>query len=367
MPRMSENDPSSDIPGLHVPALPPVDMIIRPLAEAGGDDDGDGPDASDGADEADGAGGSGAPAAPDEAGAGAAEPAPLTQEMSAAVAKAYADAVPRPTGAAAAAHPPQIPLAPAKRVQARFNPLADWALYVVVFVGGCLGTALRYGLSLVMPVPVAAHGFWSAFHTATFLANMCACLLFAWLATYLSQASWIRKRARQLVSRGAGMGFCGGFSTLSAMVIEELTAIQRGQIAGFVAYALASFVCGLLVAAVGVKAALLMSARRAARSHEVQHVAPSAPPAGDYGQPQAGGDAGGAAGTGAPAAIDGTAVTGVAGAAAVPVAIEPEPVTDEIPLVADPIAGVAEERTSGPAGHATGGADHAAPAGEARP
>ena len=35
--------------------------------------------------------------------------------------------------------PPQIPLAPLKQLQARFNPLADWMMYLVIFAGGCFG------------------------------------------------------------------------------------------------------------------------------------------------------------------------------------------------------------------------------------
>ena len=53
---------------------------------------------------------------------------PSTQEMSEVHARSYAASIPHPTGAAAAEQPPQIPLAPVKRVQAQFNPLADGLL-----------------------------------------------------------------------------------------------------------------------------------------------------------------------------------------------------------------------------------------------
>ncbi|MBT1181965.1 CrcB family protein [Bifidobacterium sp. CP2] len=289
-----------------------------------------------------------------------AEPDPTTQEMTAAHARSYATASPRPTGAAAAAEPPRIPLAPAKRVQAQFNPLADGMIYLVVFVGGFVGTAMRYGLSLLMPTPAAERGFLSAFHTATFTANMLACFIFAALTAYMSQASWIRKRVRQLTSRGVGMGMCGGFSTLSAMVIEELTAIHQGQIAGFLFYMLFSFAVGLLVAAAGVKVALALASRRsahvvaqavaAASGEGPAHAAPkrdvdgvaladkpiavgdaasgpveikaSTPPQGDYGQPL-------------PSAASDAASVGTPLAPA----FEPAPITDEIPTVGDPITG----------------------------
>lgn len=295
-----------------------------------------------------------------------AEPDPTTQEMTAAHARSYAAAVPHPTGAAAAVEPPRIPLAPAKRMQAQFNPLADGMIYLVVFLGGFVGTAMRYGLSLLLPAPAAGSGFLSVFHTATFTANMLACFIFAALTAYMSQAAWIRKRVRQLTSRGVGMGMCGGFSTLSAMVIEELTAIQQGQIGGFLVYMLASFAVGLLVAAAGVKAALALASRRsaqvvaqavaAAAGEGPAHAAPkrdldgvaladkpievgdaasgpieiksSATSQADRAQSTASGETAAALGTD----------TAAAGTPLAP-AFEPAPITDEIPVVGDPITG----------------------------
>ena len=51
-----------------------------------------------------------------------------------------------PVGAAASPNPPQISLAPIKKLRAQFNPLADGLVYLVVFAGGFVGTAARYGL-----------------------------------------------------------------------------------------------------------------------------------------------------------------------------------------------------------------------------
>ena len=157
--------------------------------------------------------------------------------------------------------PPRIPLAPIKAVHPRFNPLADVMIYVVVFVGGCIGTGMRYGLGQLIPAAESG-AIASSFHLATFLANMAACFIYAALTTYVAQASWIRKRVRQLTSRGVGMGMCGGFSTLSAMVIEELTSLQQGHIAGFLIYMLTSFVAGLLVSWFGVRLGLAASGLR---------------------------------------------------------------------------------------------------------
>ena len=131
------------------------------------------------------------------------------------------------------------------------SPLEDWLLYVVVFVGGCFGTALRYGMSLLIPRPLADAGFFSAFHTATFAANMIACCVYAWLSMMMSQSSWLTQRTRSVVSHGVGMGMCGGFSTLSALVIEDLMSFNGGDLAGVVFYEVMSFACGLLAAFAG--------------------------------------------------------------------------------------------------------------------
>ena len=187
---------------------------------------------------------------------------PSTQEMSEVHARSYAASIPHPTGAAAAERPPQIPLAPVKRVQAQFNPLADGLLYLVVFVGGFVGAAMRFGLALAFPSPLARRGVLSAFHVATFGANMLACLLLALVTICVSQASWLTRRVKQLISKGVGLGLCGGCSTLSTLCVEELTSLRDGEIGGTVLYVLLTFVCGVLCSMLGVKLGLLLTARR---------------------------------------------------------------------------------------------------------
>ena len=257
------------------------------------------------------------------------EPAPSTQEISASEIEYSA---PRPTGLAAAVAPPSIPLAPAKRVQAKFNPLADGMLYLVVFVGGFFGTAIRYGLSLLLPNPAAPSGLLHSFHTATFIANMLACFIFAALSTYMSQAAWIRKRIRQLVSRGVGMGMCGGFSTLSAMMIEDLNSLRAENIVGFVTYTLLSFICGLIIAWLGTMLGLALSRKREA--HMVARAVRESQAAG--------------APSGADLAVESQAGSEPAAGRVqdMPVSdeqhlpsFEPDPITAEIPLRPDPETG----------------------------
>ena len=225
------------------------------------------------------------------------------------------------------------------------TPAADSVMiYLVVFVGGCVGTGMRYGLSMV--VPQAESGtIASSFHVATFVANMAACFIYAALTTYVSQASWIRRRIRQLTSRGVGMGMCGGFSTLSAMVIEELTSLRQGYVIGFAIYMLVSFAGGLAVAWYGT---------RLGRQAKLVAAAFSPQPGGRHAMPAAmvtavenapivvdapvvvpvPDAAGAAAGKAADAADEDESIPSVSSSV-----IEPKPDTAEIPMVSDPFTG----------------------------
>ncbi|PLS30580.1 family protein CrcB [Bifidobacterium margollesii] len=149
-------------------------------------------------------------------------------------------------------------------------PLADPMIYLVVFLGGCLGTGMRYGLSLANAATASGGsaagasdgGVWSAIHLGTFTANIVACFIYAALAAYMSQALWIRKRSRELVSRGFGMGMCGGLSTMSTLAFEQFGDLARGNIFGVLVYVLLSFGFGVLFAYFGVRLALALARRR---------------------------------------------------------------------------------------------------------
>ena len=159
--------------------------------------------------------------------------------------------------------PPTIPLAPMKRVQARFNPLADGLMYVVVFVGGFVGVGCRHALDMLLP---SVSG--TPFVVGTFVSNMVACFLFAMLTEFMATASWLRRRVRQVVSRGVGLGLLGGLSTMSGVMLETMEGLHERHIASALGYLAGNFAGGLLTAAAGVvlmQALLSRSTRKRVR------------------------------------------------------------------------------------------------------
>lgn len=159
--------------------------------------------------------------------------------------------------------PPTIPLAPMKRMQARFNPLADGLMYVVVFVGGFVGVGCRHALDMLLP---SVSG--TPFVVGTFVSNMVACFLFAMLTEFMATASWLRRRVRQVVSRGVGLGLLGGLSTMSGVMLETMEGLHERHIASALGYLAGNFAGGLLTAAAGVvlmQALLSRSTRKRVR------------------------------------------------------------------------------------------------------
>ena len=117
-------------------------------------------------------------------------------------------------------------------------------LICVVFLGGCIGTALRYACSVIPDC--------GAFHIGTFAANMAACFVYAALSAWLGGTRRIVGRAKEYVNRGCGMGMCGGLSTMSTLALEEFTMLHDGKAMDCAAYCCTTFIVGCLLAGMNV-------------------------------------------------------------------------------------------------------------------
>lgn len=111
---------------------------------------------------------------------------------------------------------------------------------LLVFLGGALGTWLRWILSDLPPTK-------NGFHQGTFLANMLACAGYALLSSYLAERTDLSRRQRDYTGKSLGMGLCGGLSTMSTLVVEVLQDMLEGHILGSLIYLLGSFFLGLVL------------------------------------------------------------------------------------------------------------------------
>lgn len=111
--------------------------------------------------------------------------------------------------------------------------------WLLVFLGGGLGSLARYGLARWVGSPVLREGH---FPLGTLLANFLACLV---LGVGLALA------ARGQLSRPAQLlfltGFCGGFSTFSTFGAEIAQLGHHGHHGAWLLYLLASLLSGVAV------------------------------------------------------------------------------------------------------------------------
>lgn len=93
-----------------------------------------------------------------------------------------------------------------------------WYPFLIVFIGGGLGSICRFGLSLLIP-PNRFHFAW-----ATLAANGLACVVLGFLLG-LQLKGGLPDRERWLWATG----FCGGFSTFSTFTADSWQQFQNGS------------------------------------------------------------------------------------------------------------------------------------------
>ncbi len=112
----------------------------------------------------------------------------------------------------------------------------------IVFVGGGLGSVVRFGLT----------NYFSAINTkfpiATFLSNLVSCFLLGYFLG-LSEADKLSVQRMALLM----VGFCGGFSTFSTFSMENIKLVQEGNLFLALAYTLLSVLLGCLLVYLGWK------------------------------------------------------------------------------------------------------------------
>lgn len=113
---------------------------------------------------------------------------------------------------------------------------------VAVAVGGAIGTVARYGLQ--QGLGPSGLGFpWP-----TFLANVTGSFLLGAIMILVVERWSPTRYVRPL----AAIGFCGGFTTFSTMMVETAQLGRHGRAGLAALYLLSTMVAGLLAAALGI-------------------------------------------------------------------------------------------------------------------
>jgi len=111
--------------------------------------------------------------------------------------------------------------------------------YGFVAIGGALGAMARFGLNVLLQRDIA-------FPWGTLAANLFGCLLMGIIAQLVATSAWfndagvIPDQYRLLFA----IGFCGSFTTLSALVMELHTMLQRSELLNSFAYLMVTMIGG---------------------------------------------------------------------------------------------------------------------------
>ena len=111
--------------------------------------------------------------------------------------------------------------------------------YLFVAVGGALGAMARFALNVFLQRDVA-------FPWGTLSANLLGCLVMGVVAQLVASSDWFNQAGivpdqyRLLFA----IGFCGSFTTLSALVMELHTMLQKNELLASFSYLTATMAGG---------------------------------------------------------------------------------------------------------------------------
>lgn len=108
-------------------------------------------------------------------------------------------------------------------------------------MGSFVGGGLRYMVGKWLPVWLG-----TAFPWATFAVNVVGCFLIGWLSGWLPSHSLSPAMRVMLVT-----GFCGGFTTFSTFMNDNLALARGGDMLAAACYTLASLALGMAALVLG--------------------------------------------------------------------------------------------------------------------
>jgi len=113
--------------------------------------------------------------------------------------------------------------------------------FLLVFLGGGLGSGLRY------LVTIALNQYSKVLPFGTFTVNILGCLLIGLILGYAQKENTLTSNQTLLLATG----FCGGFTTFSAFANENLELIKNGELFNFSVYTIGSVLIGILAVFIG--------------------------------------------------------------------------------------------------------------------
>ncbi len=113
---------------------------------------------------------------------------------------------------------------------------------LAIAVGGALGTLARYELAQTVVASV------TGFPWATFAANIAGSFLLGVILTVVAE----RWPPTRYVRPFAAIGFCGGFTTFSTLMVEAARRTQLGDPGVAIIYLFASLAAGVIAVGLGV-------------------------------------------------------------------------------------------------------------------
>ena len=108
--------------------------------------------------------------------------------------------------------------------------------FIIVGIGSFFGGGLRYAVGRIVGV-----GTSTAFPLSTFVVNIVGCLLIGMLSTIALRQGWLTPTMRLLLVTG----FCGGFTTFSTFISENMNLCLSGHQLMSLAYMSASIIVGI--------------------------------------------------------------------------------------------------------------------------
>jgi CrcB protein len=116
------------------------------------------------------------------------------------------------------------------------------AQYLVIGLGGALGSMLRFGLASLVDLNIQKTG--SVYYWGTVLVNITGCLVIGFIYTISSTEG--RLLISPLMRQFILIGILGGYTTFSSFTLQTLLLAQDGQWGGAAANVLLSVVLCLI-------------------------------------------------------------------------------------------------------------------------